>query len=254
MAISTTAHAGYQAVFAKERLPLPAGKLGTVVGVDRRIQLCDLRRQSNNARRSILYSKSVPRTRGDEPYRRMLRAAYTAAPIAGASLLMTGFMSVRLGMAKFIFPFAFFPTLLIVEEFRMQPFLWIVMHSSSAIWLFSSAHAALDRRKISRKSPWALSRPLRCWFLRLGSIFRRWRRAPPGSCEMVGRRGPRIRIEKSRRDIAPLAQPDDRPTDRPAGQDRIGKTRCIRPGQRYLHFPGGATSPAETANGSQLAS
>ena len=48
-------------------------------------------------------------------------AAYAAAPIAGANPLMTSFMSFRLGMAKFIIPFifAFYPTLLIVEEFQL---------------------------------------------------------------------------------------------------------------------------------------
>ena len=34
MAIAPPTHAGNQIVFAKERLPLPAGKLGTLVGVN----------------------------------------------------------------------------------------------------------------------------------------------------------------------------------------------------------------------------
>ena len=78
-------------------------------------------------------------------------AAYAAAPIAQANPLMTAFMSFRLGMAKFIIPFvfAFYPTILIVEEFSLLPFLWIVMRTCFCIWLFSSALSGFDRRKLS---------------------------------------------------------------------------------------------------------
>ena len=78
-------------------------------------------------------------------------AAYAAAPIAGANPLMTAFMSFRLGMAKFIIPFvfAFYPTILIIEEFSMLPFLWIVARTCFCIWLFSSALSAYDRRKLT---------------------------------------------------------------------------------------------------------
>ena len=78
-------------------------------------------------------------------------AAYAAAPIAGANPLITAFMSFRLGMAKFIIPFvfAFYPTILIIEEFSMLPFLWIVVRTCFCIWLFSSALSAYDRRKLT---------------------------------------------------------------------------------------------------------
>ncbi|WP_299723416.1 TRAP transporter fused permease subunit [uncultured Tateyamaria sp.] len=78
-------------------------------------------------------------------------AAYAAAPIAGANPLMTAFMSFRLGMAKFIIPFifAFYPTILIIEEFSLFPFLWIVARTCFCIWLFSSALSGFDRRKLS---------------------------------------------------------------------------------------------------------
>mgnify|MGYP000277109795 CR=1 FL=1 len=78
-------------------------------------------------------------------------AAYAAAPIAGANPLMTSFMSFRLGMAKFIIPFifAFYPTILIVEEFSLLPFLWITARTCFCIWLFSSALSAFDLRKLS---------------------------------------------------------------------------------------------------------
>ncbi len=78
-------------------------------------------------------------------------AAYAAAPIAGSNPLMTALMSFRLGMAKFIIPFifAFYPTLLIVEEFYLIEFLWITARTCFCIWLFSSALSAYDRTKLS---------------------------------------------------------------------------------------------------------
>lgn len=78
-------------------------------------------------------------------------AAYAAAPIANANPLTTSFMSFRLGMAKFIIPFifAFYPTLLIVEEFHLLSFVWIIARTVFCIWLFSSALSAYDRGKLS---------------------------------------------------------------------------------------------------------
>lgn len=78
-------------------------------------------------------------------------AAYAAAPIAQANPLMTAFMAFRLGMAKFIIPFvfAFYPTILIIEEFDLLPFLWIVARTCFCIWLFSSALSGYDRQKLT---------------------------------------------------------------------------------------------------------
>jgi len=78
-------------------------------------------------------------------------AAYAAAPIAKANPLMTALMSFRLGMAKFIIPFifAFYPTILIVEEFDIVTFLWIVVRTCFCIWLFSSALSAFDRGRLT---------------------------------------------------------------------------------------------------------
>ncbi len=78
-------------------------------------------------------------------------AAYAAAPIAGANPLMTALMSFRLGMAKFIIPFifAFYPTVLIIEEFSLLPFLWIIARTCLCIWLFSSALSGFDLRKLT---------------------------------------------------------------------------------------------------------
>jgi len=78
-------------------------------------------------------------------------AAYAAAPIAKANPLMTSFMAFRLGMAKFIIPFvfAFYPTVLIIEEFNLSVFVWIVLRTVFCIWLFSSALSGFDRRKLT---------------------------------------------------------------------------------------------------------
>jgi len=78
-------------------------------------------------------------------------AAYAAAPIAGANPLFTAFTAFRLGMAKFIIPFvfAFYPSILIIEQFQLLSFLWIVIRTCFCIWLFSSALSGYDRRALS---------------------------------------------------------------------------------------------------------
>ncbi|MEP3275846.1 MAG: TRAP transporter fused permease subunit [Stappiaceae bacterium] len=78
-------------------------------------------------------------------------AAYAAAPIAQANPLMTSLMAFRLGMSKFIIPFifAFYPTILIVEEFDLLPFIWIILRTCFCIWLFSSALSAFDRTRLT---------------------------------------------------------------------------------------------------------
>ncbi len=78
-------------------------------------------------------------------------AAYAAAPIAGANPLYTALMSFRLGMAKFIIPFvfAYYPVILIIEQFSVLPFIWIIVRTCFSIWLFSSALAGFDTRKLT---------------------------------------------------------------------------------------------------------
>ena len=60
-------------------------------------------------------------------------------------------MSFRLGMAKFMIPFifAFYPTILIIEQFELWVFIWIVLRTCFCIWLLSSALSAYDRGKLS---------------------------------------------------------------------------------------------------------
>ena len=77
--------------------------------------------------------------------------AYMAALIAQTNPLMTGFTSFRLGIAKYIIPFifAFYPTVLIIEEFSLLPFLWVVARMCFCIWLLSSALSGFDHRKLT---------------------------------------------------------------------------------------------------------
>ena len=77
-------------------------------------------------------------------------AAYVAAPIAGANPIMTALMALRIGAAKFIIPFAFayYPTLLLVQDFETVSFISIVCRLTLVIYLVSSALSAFDRERI----------------------------------------------------------------------------------------------------------
>ena len=77
-------------------------------------------------------------------------AAYVAAPIAGANPITTAFMALRIGAAKFIIPFAFayYPTLLLVEDFDLITFISIIVRLTLVIYLVSSALSAFDRTKL----------------------------------------------------------------------------------------------------------
>ena len=65
--------------------------------------------------------------------------------------LITALMSFRLGMAKFIIPFvfAFYPTVLIIEDFSWLPFIWIVARTVFCIWLFSTALSAFGLKRLN---------------------------------------------------------------------------------------------------------
>ena len=78
-------------------------------------------------------------------------AAYAAAPIAGSNPIITSLMAFRLGIAKFIIPFAFayYPCLLIIENFSWLEFFSIVPRLLIAIWFINSALAKFDFTKLS---------------------------------------------------------------------------------------------------------
>ena len=79
-------------------------------------------------------------------------AAYAAAPIAGSNPIITSLMAFRLGIAKFIIPFAFayYPCLLIIENFSWLEFISIVPRLLISIWFINSALAKFDFTKLSR--------------------------------------------------------------------------------------------------------
>ena len=78
-------------------------------------------------------------------------AAYAAAPIAGSNPIITSLMAFRLGIAKFIIPFAFayYPCLLIIEDFSWLEFISIVPRLLLSIWFINSALAKFDFTKLS---------------------------------------------------------------------------------------------------------
>lgn len=78
-------------------------------------------------------------------------AAYAAAPIAGSNPIVTSLMAFRLGIAKFIIPFAFayYPCLLIIDDFTWSEFLSIIPRLLISIWFINSALAKYDFSKLS---------------------------------------------------------------------------------------------------------
>lgn len=67
-------------------------------------------------------------------------AAYTAAPIAGANPLTTGFQAVRVAIVGFIIPFVwiYYPSFVLVENFQWGEFLWIMARLPVSIWLIAT--------------------------------------------------------------------------------------------------------------------
>ena len=78
-------------------------------------------------------------------------AAYAAAPIAGSNPITTSLMAFRLGIAKFLIPFAFayYPCLLIIDDFSLNEFISIIPRLLLSIWFINSALAKYDFSKLS---------------------------------------------------------------------------------------------------------
>ncbi len=70
-------------------------------------------------------------------------AAYTAAPIAGANPLTTGFQAVRVAIVGFVIPFVwiYYPSFVLVESFQWGEFVWILVRLPLVIWLIATAFA-----------------------------------------------------------------------------------------------------------------
>ncbi len=77
-------------------------------------------------------------------------AAYAAAPICGANPMNVAATSVRIALIGFIIPFVviYNPSLVLVREFNMVDFLWIVARLSAAIWLFTTALSGFDKSRL----------------------------------------------------------------------------------------------------------
>ena len=81
-------------------------------------------------------------------------AAYAAASIAEAPPMKTAVLAMRVGLVKFIVPFAFafYPVLLIVEEsgvkFDVVDFVSAIVRLLLVIYLVSSATLAFDRKRL----------------------------------------------------------------------------------------------------------
>ena len=81
-------------------------------------------------------------------------AAYAAASIAEAPPMKTAVLAIRVGLVKFIVPFAFafYPVLLIVEEsgvkFDAVDFVSAIVRLLLVIYLVSSATLAFDRKRL----------------------------------------------------------------------------------------------------------
>ncbi|MGB0573327.1 MAG: TRAP transporter permease [Alphaproteobacteria bacterium] len=68
-------------------------------------------------------------------------AAYTAAPIANADPMKTGFQAVRVAIVGFIIPYVwiYYPSLVLVVDFQWTEFLWIMARLPIAVWLVATA-------------------------------------------------------------------------------------------------------------------
>lgn len=79
-------------------------------------------------------------------------AAVAAAPIAGAEPVRTGLMALKLSLVGFIIPFVFVyePALLIVVgEFELSVFLWVVLRLALAVWLLTTAMSGFERDRLA---------------------------------------------------------------------------------------------------------
>lgn len=85
-------------------------------------------------------------------------AAYAAAPIAQSNPMTTAMQALKLSFVGFIVPFVFIynPSLSLVVDFEVVPFIWVCARLALAIWLMTTALGGVDRAELS-----VLSRGLR---------------------------------------------------------------------------------------------
>ena len=77
-------------------------------------------------------------------------AAYAAAPIAQSNPVNTAFQALKLSFIGFVIPFVLIynPSLSLVYEFELIPFLSVVFRLALAIWLMTTALGGVDRKSL----------------------------------------------------------------------------------------------------------
>lgn len=77
-------------------------------------------------------------------------AAYTAAPIAGANPLTTGFQAVRVAIIGFVIPYVwiYYPSFILVVDFQWGEFIWIIARLPLSIWLIATAFAGHEFKSL----------------------------------------------------------------------------------------------------------
>jgi TRAP-type uncharacterized transport system fused permease subunit len=77
-------------------------------------------------------------------------AAFAAAPIAGANPIAIGLDAIRLSIVGFIIPFLFVesPSLILVENFALDEFVWAAARLSMGIWLVTTGLAGFATRRL----------------------------------------------------------------------------------------------------------
>jgi TRAP transporter 4TM/12TM fusion protein len=74
-------------------------------------------------------------------------AAYAAAPIAQSNPMRTAMQALKLSSVGFMIPFVLIynPSLSLVYEFEIIPFIWVVIRLSLSIWLVTTSLGGVDR-------------------------------------------------------------------------------------------------------------
>ncbi|SLN70682.1 TRAP transporter permease [Oceanibacterium hippocampi] len=88
-------------------------------------------------------------------------AAFAAAPIAGANPFTTALVAAQLSVAGFIIPFVFVyePDLLLILDFDLANFVWVMVRFGAALWLTATAFAGFERLSLA---PWSRIGRLLC--------------------------------------------------------------------------------------------
>lgn len=78
-------------------------------------------------------------------------AAYAAAPISGSNPITTAFQALKLAFVGFIVPFMIIynPSLTLVEEFEIFPFIWAIFRLGLSLWVMTTGLGGVATHKLS---------------------------------------------------------------------------------------------------------